>query len=80
MFFKNEVFLSNSTLLENSAIDNQKNPNFLKKTEFFLKNSILLFYIYYFYTIKTKIICFTTYNNNNLSKITSIDKFYKSAS
>lgn len=79
-FFKNEVFLSNSSLLENSAIDNKKSFSFLKKFEFNLKNNILLFYVYYFYTIKTKIMLFTTYNNNNLLKIPSIDKIYKSAS
>lgn len=80
IFFKNEVFLSNSSLLENSAIDNKKSFDFLKKFEFNLKNNILLFYVYYFYTIKTKIMLFTTYNNNNLFKIPSIDKIYKSAS
>ena len=79
-FFRNEVFLSNSTLLENSAIDNKKSFDFLKKTQFSLSNRILLFYIYYFLTLKSKIMVFTTYNNNNLSKIASVDKIYKSAS
>lgn len=79
-FFRNEVFLSNSTLLENSAIDNKKSFDFLKKTQFSLSNRILLFYIYYFFTLKSKIMVFTTYNNNNLSKIASVDKIYKSAS
>ena len=80
IFFKNEVFLSNSTLLENSAIDNKKSFNFLNRVDFSLKNRILLFYVYYFYTLKTKILLFTTFNNNSLSKIPSIDKLYKSAS
>lgn len=80
IFFKNEVFLSNSTLLENSAVDNKKSFDFMNKVGFSLKNRILLFYIYYFYTLKTKLILFSTFNNNNLSKITSIDKLYKSAS
>jgi NADH:ubiquinone oxidoreductase subunit C len=80
IFFKNEVFLSNSTLLENSAVDNKKSFDFLNKVGFSLKNRILLFYIYYFYTLKTKLILFSTFNNNSLSKITSIDKLYKSAS
>jgi NADH:ubiquinone oxidoreductase subunit C len=79
IFFKNEVFLSNSTLLENSAIDNKKNFDFLKKINFFFKNRLLLFYVYYFYTIKSKLMILTTYNNNNLSKIASIDKIFKSA-
>ena len=80
IFFKNEVFLSNSTLLENSAVDNKKSFNFLNRVDFSLKNRILLFYIYYFYTLKTKLLLFTTFNNNSLSKISSIDKIYKSAS
>jgi len=80
LFFKNEVFLSNSTLLENSAIDNKKSFDFLDRVGFNLQSRILLFYVYYFFTIKTKLLLFTTYNNNNLSKISSIDKIYKSAS
>lgn len=80
LFFKNEVFFSNSTLLENSAIDNKKNLDFLKKFNFFFKNRILLFYVYYFYTLKSKIMILTTYDNNKLNKIPSLDKIYKSAS
>jgi len=80
IFFKNEVFLSNSTLLENSAIDNKKSFEFLNKLQFSLNNRLLLFYVYYFYTIKSKLMLFTTFNNNNLSKIASVDKIYKSAS
>jgi NADH:ubiquinone oxidoreductase subunit C len=79
LFFKNEVFFSNSTLLENSAIDNKKNFDFLKKINFFFKNRILLFYVYYFYTLKSKIMVLTTYNNTNLHKIPSLDKVFKSA-
>lgn len=79
IFFKNEVFLSNSTLLENSAIDNKKNFDFLNKINFFFKNRILLFYIYYFYTLKSKIMILTTYNNMNLNKVPSLDKLFKSA-
>ncbi len=80
IFFKNEVFLSNSTLLENSAIDNKKSFDFLDRVGFNLRNRILLFYVYYFFTIKTKLLLFTTFNNSSLSKIPSIDKIYKSAS
>ena len=80
LFFRGDIFLSNSTLTENSAIDNKKNFFFLDKTQFYLKNRILLFYVYYFYTLKSKIMLFTTYNNNNLVKIPSLDKLYKSAS
>jgi len=79
LFFKNEVFFSNSTLLENSAIDNKKKLEFLKKFNFFFKNTLLLFYVYYFYTFKSKIVLFTTYNNCSGTKIPSIDKIFKSA-
>ncbi len=80
LFFRNEVFFSNSTLLENSAIDNKKNFDFLKKFNFFFKNRILLFYVYYFFTFKSKLMVLTTYDNNRLVKIPSLDKIYKSAS
>jgi NADH:ubiquinone oxidoreductase subunit C len=80
LFFKNEVFLSNSTLLENSAIDNKNNFDFLKKYNVFSKNTVLIFYIYYFLSLKSKVLLFTTYNNVDLVKIPSVDKLYKSAS
>ncbi len=79
IFFKNEIFLSNSTLLENSAVDNKNNFNFFKKTQLFFNNRISLFYIYYFFSLKVKIMLLTTYDNNKLSKIPSLDKLYKSA-
>ena len=80
IFFRGDVFLSNSTLLENSAIDNKKNFDFLNKSQPFLKNTALLFYVYYFFTLKSQIMVLTTCNYNNLSKVISIDKLYKSAS
>jgi len=80
LFFKNEVFFSNSTLLESSAIDTKNNSNFLSNFNFFSNNRILIFYIYYFFTFKSKIMIYTTTNNTNLHKVPSIDKLYKSAS
>ena len=53
IFFRGEVFLSNSTLIENSAIDNKKNFDFLNKSQPFLKNTALLFYVYYFFGRQT---------------------------
>jgi NADH dehydrogenase (ubiquinone) Fe-S protein 3 len=79
IFFRNEVFFSNSMLIENSAIDNKKTFEFLKKIDFFSKNRLLLFYVYYFMSLKCKLMLLTTYNNNNLSKINSVDKLFKSA-
>lgn len=80
LFLKNEVFFSHSTLVESSAIDNKNNFDFLKKHSVFLKNTILLFYVYYFLSLKVKLLMFTSYNNTSLAKIPSIDKLYKSAS
>lgn len=67
-------------LLENSAIDNKNTFSFKNNLDFSLNNRLLLFYVYYFFTIKSKIILFLTYNNNNLNKLLSIDKIFKSSS
>ena len=81
MFFKNEVFFANSTLLENSAVDNKKfikvNP---KVDMFFKKSRLTLFYLYYFFSSGVKLNLLTSYNNKQLPKIASIDKIFKSAS
>lgn len=63
-----------------SAIDNQKMLNFLNKANFFFKGRLLLFYIYYFYTLKIKIILLSTYSNKNVNRVVSLDKLFKSAS
>ena len=79
-FFKNEVFLSNSTLVENSAIDN-KNLNIILNNFFFFKNThITIFYLYYFFNFKTRLLLLTLSNNCNLRQLPSIDKIYKSGS
>ena len=81
LFFKNEVFLSNATLLENSAIDNKKFFKVNTKVDLFLKkNRITLFYLYYFLYTNTKLNLLTSYNNLKLSQIPSVDKIFKSAS
>jgi len=48
-FLKNELFFSNSSLLESSAVDNKNNFDFLKKNQIFLKQKTLLFFVYYFF-------------------------------
>lgn len=75
IFFKKDVFLSNSSLIENSAF------NFKQKTKFIgleinSKNN-LIFYTYYFYSLKAKMLILLLYNKKN--KIQSIDKLYKSS-
>lgn len=78
IFFKNELFFSNSTLLEGSALDNKNNFDFLKKNQSFFKQKILLFYVYYFLTLKSKLVILLPYNKKK--KISSIDKIFKSSS
>ena len=80
IFFKNEISLSESSLIDLSAIDSS---NFKKKNSilnfFFKKNSIMIFYIYYFYFLKIKIILTFFYNNSKKENIKSIDNlFYNS--
>ena len=78
IFLKNEIFFSNSTLIENSAIDNKKNTLLFKNINSFKNNTkIFLFYLYYFFTTKSKLLILIDYNTN--SQVTSIDKIYKSA-
>lgn len=80
IFLKNDVFFSNSTLLENSAVDNKNNVLFFNNNyQILFNNKILIFYIYYFFFFKNKLIMFTT-TNNNLNKLKSLDKLYKSSS
>ena len=66
-------------LLENSGIDNKKNNDFLNNFSLNYQNRILLFYVYYMFTIKSNIVLISSYNINNFIKITSLDKIYKSA-
>lgn len=76
IFFKKDVFLSNSSLIENSALDLKQNLWFLKnQTDF--KKSNLIFYIYYFFSVKVKIMLLCVYNFKK--KILSLDKLYKSS-
>lgn len=78
IFLKNDLLLNNSTLLENSAIDNKNNKLLLGGHKTHLNSKILLFYVYLFYTLKAKIIILTSYNC--FCKLSSIDKIYKSSS
>jgi len=62
-------------LLENSAYDNKN--NFFKKQIFFL-NKLTLYYIYYFFTFKSKIILLQPLESK-FGVFKSIDKIFKSA-
>ena len=80
LFFKNEVFFSNATLLEHSCIDNKKFFKINSSVDLFFKKSrLILFYLYYFLFTNLKLNLLTSYNNFRLPKISSIDKLFKSA-
>lgn len=76
IFLSNEIHLSNSSLIENSAINLKKN------IQFFLKNATtdnnLIFYNYYFYFMRVRLVLLILNKKN--SKIKSLDKIYKSSS
>jgi len=80
LFFKNEVFFSNATLLEHSCVDNKKFFKINSRVDLFFKKSrLILFYLYYFLFTNLKLNLLTSYNNFRLPKISSIDKLFKSA-
>lgn len=74
---KNEFFLSKSILVENSAVDTLNYNNFTELTTIVSINRILPYYIYYLYSIKTKL-TIILYNEDNKS-IESVDTIYKNA-
>nr|YP_010632220.1 NADH dehydrogenase subunit 9 [Cryptocaryon irritans]WBP62336.1 NADH dehydrogenase subunit 9 [Cryptocaryon irritans] len=74
---KNEFSLTGSMLIELSSIDSLKYNKIIEDlTILFKKNRNLIFYIYYFFSIKTKL-TFITYQNKK--NIFSIDSIYKNA-
>lgn len=86
IFFKKELLLSNTSLIENSAIDtsyynlenNQNNLNHNSIENYFFKNKLLIFYNYYNYFLKNKITLFIILNNLSKS-IDSIDRIFSNA-
>lgn len=80
LFLKNELFFFNSTLVENSAVDCLKYTSTNKISFFFKKNRILIYYLYYFYSLKMKINFLINYNLFEKSRFVSIDKLYPNAS
>jgi hypothetical protein len=77
---KNDLFLNNSTLIENSAIDTLKFSKLNNNLDvFFKKNRIIIFYSYYFYNLKLKLNIILLNNFYKKNKIASIDKIYKNS-
>ena len=77
IFLKKELFLSNISLIENSAIDlsNYYSTNTLFNYKLLLNKNILLFYNYYNYFSKNKITIFILLDKF-IKKIESIDRVY----
>lgn len=81
LFFKNELLLSNSYLAETFAVDTLKFTKFNDiLNNFFNKHRILLFYSYYFYSIKVKLHVVLLVNFFLKEGLTSIDLIYNNAS
>lgn len=80
LLLRNELFLNNSTLIENSAIDlrfaNQLNN---KLNYFFNDNKLLTFYLFYIYGLKMRINFLVLLKNNYKPYLYSIDKLYPNA-
>lgn len=80
IILRNELFLNSSFLVENTAIDVRFANNFNNKLNlFFTNNKVLNSYLYYFLTLKMKIMFLVTLNNNNKPFMYSIDKIYANA-
>lgn len=80
LYFKNDLFLNNSVLIDNSAIDTLKFSKINNNLDlFFKKNRIIVYYSYYFYNLKLKLNIILLNNFFKKNKIASIDKIYKNA-
>ena len=79
---KNELFLNSSSLIENSAIDLNFYNNLNEKFFFFFKKyKKMIFYNYYIYNTKIRLLtCFFLNSFSNLNRFNSIDNFFFNAS
>ena len=74
---KNEFFSSKSSLIESSAIDSLNYNSINVETNIVNLNRVLPFYLFYLYSLKTRLTIIL--NNANNNSIASIDKLYKNA-
>lgn len=80
LILKSELFLNNSTLIENTAIDFKYANEINKNLNFFFKNNNLLtLYQYYFINLKLKILFFILLKTNSKPLLYSIDKLFSNA-
>lgn len=77
---KYELFLNNSTLIENTAVDTLKYNNLNKYLKVdFKKNRISVIYSYYIYLLKLRLTFFVYSLNTKKINLYSLDKIYKNA-
>jgi len=80
LLLKNELFLNNSMLVENSAIDLRFANNLNDKLNYFFNNNKLMtFYLFYFYGLKMKINFLVLLKNNYKPYMLSVEKLYPNA-
>lgn len=73
------MFLNFSFLLENTAIDIRNMHNITGKLSSFINNKVLNCYLYYFLSLKLKILFLCNLKNNQKPYLYSIDKFFMNA-
>lgn len=80
IILKNEFFCGKSILVEASAVDILNYNNLNNEIPIFTKkNRILPYYIYYLYTIKTRLTVIIHDESENSKELKSIDNIYKNA-
>ena len=72
--------MNNSTLMENTAIDNRFTNNLSTNLDmYFTNNKLLNVYLYYFFNLKLKILFLVNLKNGFKPYCYSIDKIYSNA-
>jgi hypothetical protein len=78
--FRNELFLSSSFLVENTAIDTRFYNKCSSELDiFFKKSKLLAYYSYYFLLTKVRLTVLLNLKNDYKPFVWSIDKIYKNA-
>ena len=77
LFIKNELFLNQVSVLENSCMHHNSNINVARKIphKMHVDCTIYIYYIYYFYLLNLKVILLTS---EKFNKIISLDRIFKS--
>ncbi len=78
---KNEVFLTNSTLIEHSGVDMLQVLNFKSNKWFYFFSRFQLIYNIYLYSVKTRLTLFflVSKKQKQVKKIPSVDRYFLNA-